>query len=307
MVITKEFYFRGWLPAGLVINSRLLTSQPDADTAVLTPIINSDPGTTWPVHQPRPIFPIAQATDVSAIVLKDPIPESTLVMLPLGDWYGPGTPYILAINTWYDGRIQSVTGGDVSAVRILMTETHLYLSMTEMDPGNLPDVCVGEMPARILVGKRGKSALFSDPSGMTVFGSVLGWFPRVKEGKEDVVARYMKYLSIKQAHTAGLAMGVLRDPGFESNDQPDCYLKCALVGGQVTPPSGAGKIHYYGIVPVARQSVQPIFYVGGGGVNYEIQASAVDGYPNLLSMSRLSESALSVVDEYGDDQVVHYN
>lgn len=307
MVITKQFYFRGWLPAGLVINSRLLSSQPDDGTAVMIPIINSNPGTTWPVQQPRPTFPIAQATDISAIVLKDPIPESTLVMLPLGDWYGPGTPYVLAINTWYDGVIQAISGDDVSAVRIIMHEMHLYLSMDEMDPGSLPDACVGEMPARILAGSRRKSALFIDPGAYTEQGAIFGWPPKVSMGQEEVSARLMNYLTIKQIHTAGLAQGVLKDPGFEDNDVPDSFLKCSLAGGRVTPPPHAGRIRYYGIMPVVRENVQPMFPVGAMSGGFTIGEPTWGAHPNLLNAGLLANSSLAATSESGDDQVVHYN
>lgn len=307
MVITKEFYFRGWLPAGLVINSRLLSSQPDDDTAVLTPIINSDPGTTWPIHQPKPVFPIAQATDVSAIILKNPFPETTLVMLPLGDWYGSGTPCILALNTWYDGVIQIISGDDVPAVRLIMTQTHLYLSMTEMDPGSLPDVCVGEMPARVIVGSRRSSALFADPSSYVSGAGVLGLSPQVTMPDGELSTCLMTWLTVKQAHTAGLAQGVPRDPGLEDQSSPDCFLRCNLVGGKVTPPVGAGKIHYYGLMPIALKSVQPMFLVGGMGNFSEVGPSLAETHSNILSSTVISDWSIAVVGVSQEEQVIHYN
>lgn len=298
MVITKEFYFRGWLPAGLVINSRLLDDTPAEGVPVLRPIINSRPGSSWPMYQPRPAILISQATAISAIILKDPLPESTLALLPLGDWYGPGTPYVLAINTWYDGRIQYVSGGDVPSVRIILSDIHLYLMAGELDPGSLPDTCVGAMPARILPGANQNSALFVDAGMETASPHTYGMMPMIPADTDSQPARYMNYLMIKPSHTAGLAYGMPKGSG---PDQNEYFLECDLVSGRATPPEGAGKINYYGIMPICKEEVQPISLVGSTAV---MGAAWTEPANLLMPMGPL---ALAYVNTTGDDQLIHYN
>lgn len=298
MIITKEFYFRGWLPAGLVINARLLSDSPADGAPVVRPVINSSPGSSWPGYQPRPVFPIPQATSTSAIILKDPLPESTLAFLPLGDWYGPGTPYMLAVNTWYDGRIQSISGGDVPSVRLILSTIQLYMRSEESDPGLLPNTCVGSMPACILPGVNRQSALFIDEARVTMAQHVFGTPPAVTMQSQEEFARYMDYLLIKPYHTAGLPAGVPK------GGEPDAfayYLGCNLVAGQVTKPEGAGDIKYYGIVPVCKEDVQPIFFATSVGV----QGAAFMEPVNLLKP--MDPMALAVVNTTGDDQLIHYN
>lgn len=302
MIITNEFYFRGWLPAGLVINSRLLDDTPAEGVPVLRPIINSRPGSSWPMYQPRPAILISQATDTSAIVLKDPLPESTLAYLPLGDWYGPGTPYLLAVNTWYDGRIQIISGGDVPAVRIILDNIHLYQMAGELDPGSLPDTCVGAMPACILLGTNNTSALFVDAGMISMSPKTYGMTPMVAmkqmEPPTDVPARYMSYFSIKASHLAGLAYGVAK--GGEPTNH-ESFLECELVSGRVTVPEGAGKVNFYGIMPVAQELIQPIYVVG----SQSIQALLTEEPENLLQVQ--DPLALAIVNDRGDDQLIHYN
>lgn len=303
MVITNEFYFRGWLPAGLVINSRLISaplSKPYGSVPVLTPIINPCPDSSWGMHQPSPVFPISQATDTRAIVLKDPIQESTLVMLPSGDWNGPGTPYILAINTWYDGRIQTISGEDTPAVRLILSNPHLYLNSTEAEPGDPADTVVGEMPAYFLKGAHGRSELFVDATNQT--SDVPGFAPRVTIEGEELPARCMQCLVVKPAHTAGTAVGLLKDPAYAESMEYSHYIRCSLDGGKVVPPEGAGQVKYYGIMPVSRKHVQPIFAVRQS----QIEISWA-GQPISLLSSSITAMPIGVIDTYGEDKVVHYN
>lgn len=297
MIITQEFYFRGWLPAGLVINSKLLRSLPDEDVPVLQPLLNPAPGSSWPQYQPNPVFPITQATDQMAIILKDPIPESTLVMLPLGDWYGPGTPYMLAINTWYDGRVQLVSGGDVMAVRILMGTKHLVHSSEEREPGNLPDVCVGEMTCMILPGRSSRTALFADSSAQVAMNMYeYGMYPVLSGPSGSNPACVMRYLRIRNANLSGLAIAYETDEA----DSSRCYIRCSVSSGTVTPPEGAGKIHYYGLIPIPNDRVQPIYAAMETSIEQSMAGKNALFYP-------ANSIALAVTADLDNEKMVNLN
>lgn len=295
MIINKEFFFRGWLPAGLVINARLLLTAPDDGYATLKPIINAQASFRWPTAQPNPTFPIDQADSANAILLKDPFPDGALVMLPTGDWYGSGTPYVLAANAWYEGRIQSVSGSDVTATRIVIGEDKSYYwTLGYPDPRVDPDICVANLPCRYIPGKAVNRALLIDEGGST--NSEFGITPTVTLSGVEKPCRLMDIIKLSPIHTFGM------DRAFIEDQQPDyicSYLRCDIVAGKLTG-TPLTKYDRYGVSPVPKTAVQTFYTVMPNVINGSFEDMNV-----LLSLP--GGAAFAVVASSGDDQLVHYN
>lgn len=296
MVINREFFFRGWLPAGLVLNARLNESSPGDNFPVLKPVINPTPGRSWPEKQPSPIFPVEQATDEQAILLADSFPEGALVMLPLGGWYGKGTPCILATNTWYEGRIQLVTGADVMAVRLLPIQRRAYFTSAEeaAKPDGVPDVTVVAMASYYIPGRTRYQALFVDESESTM--TELGYPPMIGPSDSQMPARVMDYFSVTQIHVAGLR-------GAYEKENPSTelrYIQCSVVDGSMASIDSQSYA-YIGLIPISTWVVQAF---------YSVQLNVITASKQLKNLlDPDSEEVLAVVanGSAGSDQVVHYN
>lgn len=284
MVINREFFFRGWLPAGLLINARLITNSSKRGEMVLRPVLNPSQDSSWPDQQPPIVFPVSQATDSKAILLKDGVSEGTIAMLPLGDWYGPGTPYILAVNTWYEGLIQEVSGGDVMAIRIIQAFTLNYYSRPGIDK---PDVSLATFPCRWIRGWRGEKRAFKDTGSQL---AEMGYVPRVTEGDKAVPLPVLDVLRLRTAHLAGMRMA-RPQPSPTGNVH---YVQCEITSGMQSPDPD---VNYYGIVGSVNPNVQNFYTVGGDSIVSKISDVGLVRTQNI--------GALSV--PTNDDQVIHYN
>lgn len=257
MVINREFFFRGWLPAGLVINARLLVSPSSDGTPVLRPVINPVPGRSWDANQPKPSFPVDQATETQAIILTSDFQEGALVMLPLGQWYGKGSPFILAANTWYEGKIQTVSGDDVMAVRLVANQRRDYFSSSEeaAKEGGQPDITATALVAHYIPGSNTRQALFSDDGRITM--SYEKGFPTsaFMDGV-SMAARVMDFFDLTPLQVAGLRGAYAKEnPSTELR-----FIQCDLVNGN--PPTSSGKqFDYFGIFPMATWVSQAFYLV----------------------------------------------
>lgn len=285
MVINREFFFRGWLPAGLLINARLISSSSEHGETVLRPVLNASPESSWPSQQPPIVFPVSQATDSKAILLKDAVSEGTLVMLPLGDWYGPGTPFILAINTWYEGRIQEVSGEDVMAVRISKAFTLSYYSY--YSGVATPDVRLATLPCKWIQGVASEKRAFKDDSHQL---TEVGYVPLVTDGEQEVPLPVLDIMRIRTIHLAGMRLA------FQSQSPSKSVhvVQCDIVSGKQQPSQD---VKYYGIVGSVDPNIQNFYSVANDGISAKI--SGVD-----LIQAR-TVGALSLVTS--DEQIVHYN
>lgn len=295
MIINREFFFRGWLPAGLVVNARLLSSSSDDGTAVLKPIINPAKGAGWPDHQPAPVFPIEQADGESAIVLVDEFPEGALVMLPLGQWYGSGTPFILGINTWYEGRIRVVSGSDVMAVRLIANQRRFYYSSAGSGPGvpATPDVCVTAMPAKFIGGSGTSRDVFLDVNEITR-ALEMGCAPKTIYESYPYDSWPMQYLQLLPVHVAGMRVG------FEdkSSGGERAYVQCQVVDG-IVEGGPSTSYAFVGIIPVAIATIQPFYRLYQGDISEALSNK------NLLDPE--SEQVIGVAIHHGGDGVIDYN
>lgn len=288
MIINREFFFRGWLPAGLLINARLLTDAPKGTaTPVLKPIINPIPGAGWPTHQPAPTFPVEQATSDTAIVLADPLPEGSIALTITPDWTGDGTPYILAVNTWYEGRIRSISGEDVMGVRLMPSAYEDYYSY--YSAGSSKDVRVYNMPCRHMLGRGSEQVLLVDPQLKAV--DELGYPAQVSTHGEDLLARVVNLLQTNSVSFAGMT-SVYKEtnPGTETH-----VILCSIEDGR-RPNAPITKVAL-AIAPKAGR--QKFYSISDGHVINEV-VDVVRTGGTFATVAR-SKSYM------GADQVVHYN
>lgn len=301
MIINKEFFFRGWLPAGLVINARLMLASPSEGIATLKPVINPRPGFGWPTYQPAPSFPIEQANDVNAIVLKDAFPDGTIVALPSGEWFGSGTPYVLAVNTWYEGRIQSVSGGDVMAIRLLLNDSKSYYWTTGYpDPRVDPDICVSNMACKFIPGKTTQRALFLDSGSAMLNEAGYPAMVSVRVGPSadptPSPALLADVIRLSAYHTYGMASGLTED---QTPDSLVYFLQCEIADGKVTG-TPLNKYAMYGIAPVSVNQVQAFYLASDGQIS--------DTMDDMNVLSKVTwPMRIVVASDSGDDQLVHYN
>lgn len=287
MVINREFFFRGWLPAGLLINAKLITKSPArTGQAVLSPILNAVPGAGWPVDQPRPVFPVEQATNDTAIVLVDPLSDGTIALLPLGSWYGSGSPYLLGLNTWYEGRIRIVTGDDVMSVRLLAATVGNYYSDSD-DSILVKDVAATKMACRHIIGRHTEQILATD-AGMIV-PNTMGWPPKVTESGNDIPARLVNKVTITGASFAGTRT-IYAENNSSANPVP--FIQCAVADGKVQDTN----VKYVGIVLCLDAGTQKFYSLGDEGIMEEV--SDINKTDCSIGTIAISEAA---------DQVVHYN
>lgn len=287
MVINREFFFRGWLPAGLVVNARLLSRSSSRGETVLKPVLNPIPGSHWSVYQPAPVFPVSQATDQTAILLRDPFPETALVMLPLEKWFGSGTPYVLALNTWYEGRIQEVTGEDVMAIRLSMTGANreYYSYYSDLDA---PDVKLRALPCITIPGRKRNQCMMMDQGDL--FQYELGFPPTVTMEGETMFAHIMEPIEINDMSIAGLMSAYASlSPGAERH-----FVQCLVSDGRSKQPTGA---KYFGLATKVDAKVCPFY------VNQEYMISGLANADALDAMGRWFVNSPSQPGE----SVVHYN
>lgn len=287
MVVNRELFFRGWLPAGLLINARLITSAPASmDVAVLKPILNPVPGKGWPTHQPSPVFPIEQASSDEAIVLVDPFPDGALVMTLTPEWLGSGTPYLLAANTWYEGRIRSVSGLDVMGVRLVPTAYDEYYSY--YSGSSVKDVRVYNMPCRHILGRSSEQVLVSDKS--QVSAAELGLAPQVNVGDTNTAARVVDVLSLSSLSFAGMQSAYKeQNPGTETH-----IIQCAVVDGKIK----GGTPKMLGLAAAPKASRQSFYKVSRGEISEK--ADVIKGSGTFATVASGRSTG-------GADQVVHYN
>lgn len=285
MVINREFFFRGWLPAGLLVNARLITVPSEHGETVCRPILNPSPETSWPSQQPPIVFPVSQATDTKAILLKDALPESTIAMLPLGDWYGPGTPFILAINTWYEGRIQEVSGSDVMAVRLSKAFTLNYYSY--YSGISTPDVKLATLPCAWVQGATRDCRAFKDGSSVL---SELGYEPTVSADGQEVPLAILDIKQLRTIHVAGMRMAFQT----QSPSQNVHFVQCEIVAGSTQP---SPDVKFYGFLGSVDPNIQNFYTVSGDSISAKL--SDVD----LIKSHTLGVIASRAT----NDQVVHYN
>lgn len=285
MVINREFFFRGWLPAGLLINARLITSSSDRGETVLRPVLNPSPESSWPAQQPPIVFPVSQATDTKAILLKDPLPEGTLAMLPLENWYGPGTPFILAINTWYEGRIQEVSGGDVMAVRISKAFTlshYSYYSGLEA-----PDVRLATLPCKWIPGAVSEKRAFMDSNSQL---AEIGYVPTVSAGDQEVPLPILDIMRIRTVHLAGLRIA-FQTQSPSSNEH---FVQCEIIAGKQKP---SPDVKFYGLLGSIDPNVQNFYMVSAANISAKLSGTG------LIKPQNIGTLSVTMTDE----QVVHYN
>lgn len=288
MVINREFFFRGWLPAGLVINARLLSNAPSrTKQAVMVPILCPVPGAGWDIDQPSPVFPIEQATADTAIVLADPISCGTLALLPLKDWFGDGTPYMLGVNTWYEGRIRVITGSDVMAIRIIAAATPtFYSAYSGLDA---KDVSVVMMPCHHITGPNTAQVLAADSGSVAM--TEPSFPPIITQDSQDIPARVLDVLELTDASFAGMQVGYTElNPGTSCN-----YIQCRITDGRylgATPD-------YIGIAAKPSQGRQKL---------YEFSVGEIMKVASGMFRPSSTEHNYGTV-SYGSrgDQVVHYN
>lgn len=286
MVINRELFVRGWLPAGLVINARLLTnSTPMSNLAVLKPVINPVPGSAWPSEQAQPVFPIEQATDDTAIVLVDPFETSTLALLPLGKWYGPGTPYILAVNTWYEGRVRLVSGSDVMAVRITAEVSPKYYS--DYKNTSALDVSIRTMASYHLMGRTTEQVLALDDR-MIAYGE-LGYAPKVSVSGKEVAARVLNLLSLSNVSFAGM-----RTAYSSSSPSSACrFVQCSVTAGKIAGQNPK----FVGLIPSGKLGKQKFYVIGQD----KIAAEMADIVAPDTTMGTVARGHCD------GEQIVHYN
>lgn len=288
MVINREFYFRGWLPAGLVLNARLLDHTTESNFPVMIPVLNPHPGRGWSIDQPQPVFPVTQASSQKAIVLKDPFLESTIVLLPLKEWMGSGTPMILAFNSWYEGRIQEISGDDVMAVRLRASADRKYYSYYSGLPSQ--DVAIHTLPARMIGGRSGDTVLVGDMGSVTVENEI-GLAPTVSIGGMDVQGRVMRVATVGSIHTAGM------DEGFKELNPGTAryYIQCKITSGQV---SQVGSYKHFGIGSKPNANIQSF---------YTVEAYTIGGQIIEDDLDMEGIKAVVARGSLDSEQVVNYN
>lgn len=280
-------FFRGWLPAGLLINAKLITKSPArTGQVVLKPVLNAVPGAGWPVDQPQPVFPVEQATNDTAIVLADPLSDGTIALLPLGSWYGSGSPYLLGLNTWYEGRIRVVSGDDVMSVRLLAATRGNYYSDSD-DSIAVKDVAAARMACRHIIGRHTEQILA--PDGGMLVPTTMGWPPMVNVSGDDVPARVVNKVTVTGASFAGTRT-IYAENNASANPVP--FIQCAVADGTVTDTT----IKYFGIVLRLDAGTQKFYSIGSEGIMEEV--SDINKTDCSIGTVAISEAA---------EQVVHYN
>lgn len=287
MVINREFFFRGWLPAGLLINAKLVTTSPaTTGQAVLKPILNAVPGVGWPLNQPRPVFPVEQATQDTAIILVDPLSEGTIALLPLGEWYGAGSPYLLGVNTWYEGRIRMVSGEDVMSIRLFAHMVCNYFSDSDESIVS-KDVAAVTMACRHIVGKHTEQILATD-AGMLI-PNTMGWPPIVQDMGNSIPARVVNKVCLTGASFAGT-----RTIYSENNSaaSPIPFIQCAVADGKVTNNS----VKYFGVVLRLDKGTQKFYTLEAEGIMNQV-----------ADLDKANRDIVTIAISEASDQVVHYN
>lgn len=288
MVINREFYFRGWLPAGLVLNARLIEQTTSDNFPVMIPVLNPYPGRGWSIDQPQPVFPVTQATSQKAILLKDPFPEAAIVLLPLAEWMGSGSPMILAFNTWYEGRIQEVSGADLMSIRLRASASRKYYSY--YSGLSSQDVAISTLPAKLIVGKSCETTLFVDTSAATM-ESELGIAPQVSVASMSVPCRLMHVVTTGSINTAGMAEGFKElNPGLARN-----FIQCKISSGR---PELVGEYKYFGIGSKPDTRIQNFYTVAASEI---VESITEDG------LDKEGIRAVVAKGSADDEQVVHYN
>lgn len=286
MVINREFFVRGWLPAGLVINARLLTTTAAGSAmAVMKPVINPSPNSAWTTDQVQLVFPVEQATSDTAIVLVDPFEDGALALLPLGRWFGSGTPYILATNTWYEGRVRAVSGADVMSIRIDAQVSPKYYSRNSGLPAK--DVSIRAMACHLIPGRRTQRALLLDDRSLTT--TDLGYAPRVLVEDKSVTARLMDVVLMSGVSFAGMRTAYTEPDGGQFAH----FIQCELTAGKLASQDPT----YVGIIPNGRYGSPNLYYLRQDKiVDIAGDMTSVDMYVGAVSIGSGAE-----------DQVVHYN
>lgn len=252
---------------------------------MLRPVLNPSPESSWPAQQPPIVFPVSQATESKAILLKDALPEGTIAMLPLENWYGPGTPFILAVNTWYEGRILEVSGGDVMAVRISKAFTLNYYSY--YSGIETPDVRLATLPCKWIPGTAGEKKAFKDGSSVV---AELGYIPRISAGESEVPLPILDVMRIRTIHLAGMRIAFPdKSPANSAH-----FVQCEIAASNQQPSQN---IKFVGLVGSVDPNVQNFYSVTGDGVTAKISDVSLIQTRNagVLSMPAT------------DEQVIHYN
>lgn len=283
MVINREFFFRGWLPAGLLVNARLCTSPSSDGSLGARPLLNPSPESAWPAQQPPIAFPVTQATDDKAILLVDALPDGAIAMLPLEAWYGSGSPYLLATNTWYEGRIREVSGEDVMSVRIhpavAPLQYYSYYSGLEH-----PDVMLYPLPCRWIPGVRRDVRAFKDANSKL---AEIGYVPTVAVDDTNVPLPILDVKKIESVDLAGMRMAYSsQSPAGEAH-----FIECEFQASPEMP------IKFVGLIASVNANVQNFYSVSKDSI-----AAKFTG-PGLIKTQ-----TISVLSTGGhDEQVLHYN
>lgn len=287
------------MPAGLLVNARLLSTAPKSSSPnalVVTPIINADPSIGWFDGQPRPVFPVEQATNDTAIILSDPLPEGTIVLLPLGQWTGPGTPYLLAVNTWYEGRIRTVSGDDVMSVRLTVAGVPRYYSDYDAEAVLDEDVIAISMPCHHITGVHTERILVADAKGITLNKqAVVGLPPMVAGQDKDVPARLVDKVALSKASFAGLRRIYLEQTG--SLGDTYIFYQCAITDGKLNDNSG---VKYVGFTLSWDDSERPFYFLSAEGISEQCKEE--------LTVSDVTSKVIGAIAvDTVTDQIVHYN
>lgn len=287
MVINREFFFRGWLPAGLLINARLNSSSPSDDCTVLRPLISPVPTASGSRPQPPITFPVTQATDGIAILLKDAIPEGAIVMLPTGAWYGPGTPFILATNVWYEGRIQEVSGGDVMSVRVGVDRDFTLNYFSDYTGVDAADVRLIQLPCKWIPGAVRDQRAFKDPQALL---NETGYIPKIQVDGKSVALPVMDFKRILSFELAGM-----RDAySSQSSSSRVYFIQCEYAAG-LDPRIPGTK--YFGLIGAVEPSIQSFYSVLGENIRTKIAGA------DLIKTQWLGVLSTGL----SSDQVVSYN
>lgn len=252
----------------------------------MVPLLNPAPGSNWSVYQPSPVFPVTQANDNTAVLLKDPFPETAIVLLPLDQWYGSGTPFILAFNTWYEGRIQEVTGSDVMAIRLVMAGNRDYYSY--YSGLEAPDVKLRPLPCTVIPGKSRRQCMMLDDGMLTVYEK--GYLPTVQVSDQEAYAHITEPLDIQNMSVAGMVSAYASlSPGAERH-----YIRCQVTDGASKVPSSA---KYVGLATKVDPKICPFY-------TYEVSALTGLAEPDALDAKG---SFCAPVPFTTGESVVHYN
>lgn len=109
MVITSRVRVRGWLPAGMILNTRLDRKSLIPNGALLVPVINAG----------KSLAPFVgfQASDDTALAAVGQF-LTDVAAFALDGVASLGAPLMLARNTYFDGEIVSYTGEDTPKIAL---------------------------------------------------------------------------------------------------------------------------------------------------------------------------------------------